>query len=265
MPELPEVEDAARRIRAVIVGRTLVRISLHHAAYRRRLSRTRARIAEGKRVLAVERRGKHQLIRLEGDVTVLVHFRMTGDWEIGLSSAPLDRFARAQLLFDDGLRVTFVDSRALGTLTVHRGHDGLPAFGMEPLEDGFTPQTLRVALARRRIPIKVALLDQDVVAGVGNIYAAEALWRARIDPRLPADMLDAAALRRLVRAIRLTLTNALRAPARYAQASDVRFKVYDREGKPCPRCRTAIQRITQSQRSTYFCSQCQGAVILRIR
>ncbi len=265
MPELPEVEDAARRIRAVLVGRTLVRISLHHAAYKRRLSRARARLAEGKRVLAVERRGKHQLIRLEGDVTVLIHFRMTGDWEIGVSSATPDRFARAELLFDDELRVTLVDSRALGTLTVHRGHDGLPDVGREPLEGGFTPQSLRVALTRRRIPIKVALLDQGVVAGVGNIYAAEALWRARIDPRLPANLLDAAASRRLVSAIRATLTSASRTPARYAQSSEVRFKVYDREGKRCPRCRAAIQRITQSQRSTYFCPRCQVAVTPRIR
>lgn len=257
MPELPEVEDAARRIRASLVGRTLVRVALHHAAYRRRLSRARARLAEGKRVLSVERRGKHQLIRLEDDVTLLVHFRMTGDWEIGESTSPLDRFARAHLLFDGGLRVTFIDSRALGTLTVHRGADGLPDAVTEPLGAGFTSRALGLALARRRIPIKVALLDQGVVAGIGNIYAAEALWRARIDPRTPANGLAAPALRRLVTAIRVTLRNALRAPARYSQASDERFKVYDREGKPCRRCRTKIERIMQAHRSTYFCSTCQ--------
>ena len=257
MPELPEVEDAARRIRAILLGRRLVRITLHHAAYRRRLPRAQARLAEGKRVLAVERRGKHQLIRLEDDVTLLVHFRMTGDWKTGNSSAPLDRFARAHLLFDDDLRVSFIDSRALGTLTVHRGLDGLPDAVTEPLDAGFTSRALGRALARRRIPIKVALLDQRIVAGIGNIYAAEALWRAKIDPRTPANGLETAALRRLVPAIRATLRTALGAPARYSQASDERFEVYDREGKLCRRCRTKIQRITQAQRSTYFCSTCQ--------
>jgi formamidopyrimidine-DNA glycosylase len=118
------------------------------------------------------------------------------------------------------------------------------------------------ALATRRIPIKVALLDQRIVAGIGNIYASEALWRARIDPRIPANRVKPARLPSLLRAIRATLNTALKRQERYygsgSDWTDVsRFAVYDREGEPCRRCRTAIKRITQAARSTYFCPNCQ--------
>lgn len=257
MPELPEVEDAARRLRAVVVGRTLERITVRHTAYRRRLPRALAAVAEGRRVLKVERRGKHQVVHLEGDVTLVTHFRMTGDWSIGNRGEAPHRFARALLDFEGDVRVALVDPRALGTITVHRGDVPLPPIGAEPLDDSFTPAGLRDALARRRIPIKVALLDQRVVAGVGNIYAAESLWRAKIDPRTPANALETPALRRLTAAIRRTLELASRAPARYQDGSEMRFKVYDREGRPCRRCRAKVARIIQGARSTYFCPKCQ--------
>lgn len=256
MPELPEVERAARRLRPRIVGRTLERIDLQHPSYRRRLTRAGARRAEGRRVLSVERRGKHQVIRLEGDVYILAHFRMSGHWEIA-SDGPPHRHARAVMHFGDDLRVSLVDSRALGTLTVHDDEADLPRLGMEPLGRQFTPELLAAVLARRRIPIKVALLDQHIVAGVGNIYAAEALWLAKIDPRTPARRLTPPQREALVAAIRLTLRGAGRGTARHGDSSGTRFKVYDRRGRPCLRCGTVIERIIQSQRSTYWCPSCQ--------
>lgn len=257
MPELPEVESAARRLRPRVVGRTLERIDLLHPAYRRRLPPAAARLTEGRRVLGVERRGKHQVIRLEGSVYILAHFRMTGSWEIAKADRPLHRYARAVMHFGDDLRVSLVDSRALGTFTVHQSEQDLPSLGTEPLEKEFTAEGLGAALARRRIAIKIALLDQRVVAGVGNIYAAESLWRAKIDPRTPSNTLSPVQLEALVDAIRQTLRSAGRSGARYREDAGPRFKVYDREGKPCFRCGDRIARIIQAQRSTCYCPSCQ--------
>lgn len=258
MPELPEVEDAARRLRPVIVGRTLRRLSVLHPAYRRRLPRSRAKHAEGLRIVRLDRLGKHQVIRLEGDISILVHFRMTGDWEVVAPGSGMPEHARAILTLDTGTRVTLTDPRALGSLTVHRGDVPLPQMGLEPLDDAFNGTALLAALGSRRISIKQALLDQSVVAGVGNIYAAEALWRAKIDPQVSARDIGTAAANRLATALRRTLVTASRTPARYQQSSNLRFKVYDREGRPCARCRSPIARIIQGARSTYYCPSCQA-------
>jgi formamidopyrimidine-DNA glycosylase len=181
---------------------------------------------------------------------------MTGDWEIGRvteSEAPL---ARAVLEFEDGTRVSLVDPRALATVALHDSDSALPDLGPEPFDAAFTAESLGAALARRRGPIKPALLDQRVVAGLGNIYVAEALWLARISPRARATTLSAERRRRLVQAIRRVLH---RAPAgRYwADERTARWRVYDREGEACPRCRATIARIVQAGRSTYYCPRCQ--------
>jgi formamidopyrimidine-DNA glycosylase len=133
--------------------------------------------------------------------------------------------------------------------------------GPDALDPALTSTSLGRSLVRRRIPIKVALLDQAVVAGVGNIYASEALWRARIDPRRSSNELSTTALRKLLTAVRATLRAALKYQERY-YGSDAdrpgRFNVYDREGEPCRICRSKIRRITQAGRSTYFCPRCQS-------
>jgi formamidopyrimidine-DNA glycosylase len=204
----------------------------------------------------VERRGKHQLLHLDDGSVVHVHFRMTGDWDIGRVGEDDPPFARAALEFDDGTRASLVDSRALATLALHDSSDALPDLGPEPFDAAFTATSLGAALARRRGPIKPALLDQRVVAGLGNIYVAEALWLARISPRARAATLSDARRRRLVQAIRRVLR---RAPAgRYwADARTSRWRVYDREGLPCPRCGATVARIVQAGRSTYYCPRCQ--------
>lgn len=258
MPELPEVERAAEALRDAIGGRTIAHVRLLHASLRRRVSARILGALSGARVRDVERRGKHQLVHLEDGRVIHVHFRMNGDWVIGWAADPLPRFARAVLQFNDGARVVLEDSRALSTLEVHRTIDQVPlALGPEPHDPALTAVALSQALSRRRVPIKVALLDQRVIAGLGNIYTSEALWRARIDPRTSAATLGRAELSRLLTAVRAVITRAT--GGRYSRFEGARLDVYDREGVPCRRCRTPIERIRQAGRSTYFCPHCQPA------
>jgi formamidopyrimidine-DNA glycosylase len=261
MPELPEVERAVAVARAVALGRTITSVRVRHPSQRRGLPARDARSLVGDRVVAVERRGKSQHLVLASGRVLCVHFRMTGDWLVP-GPAPLPRPVRAVIAFDDGGRLALHDPRALSVISLcAAGEDGTAGLGPDALERAFTPEYLITALARRRIPIKVALLDQSVVAGIGNIYASEALWRARIDPRIPANRLTRARLATLVRAIRTTLRIALRRQERYYGSGNEddgnRFAVYDREGEPCRRCRARIKRIIQAGRSTYFCAACQ--------
>ena len=182
---------------------------------------------------------------------------MNGDWEAGRADEPLPRFARAVLDFDDGTRLVLVDSRALGTLDVHAaGEEPELGLGPDAADRGWTAAALGRALATRRGPIKTALLDQQLVAGLGNIYAAEALWRARISPFRRADSLDAAAVKRLRSAIAAVIKRAT--GSRYTDDDTVNLDVYDREGEPCRRCGTPIERVTQAGRGTYHCPRCQG-------
>lgn len=259
MPELPEVELASRRLRAAAEGRVITNLRLLHPALRRQLSRTEIASVKGARIERVERRGKHQLLHLAGGRTLIAHFRMSGDWHIAPAGSRRAAYARAELTLDDGTRVTLDDPRALSTFAISpTGDERLPPLGPDPLTPGFTPRALGRTLARRRAPIKPVLLDQSVIAGVGNIYASEALWRAKIHPVVAASSLDATALRSLTRAIRSVLRDALRNVERYYGDDAVnRFDVYDREGEPCRRDGTAIERIPQAGRSTYFCPTCQ--------
>lgn len=182
---------------------------------------------------------------------------MNGDWEGGDVAEPLPRFARAVLEFTDGSRLVLVDSRALGTLDVHPGGAALElGLGPDAADASWTAEQLGAALATRRGPIKPALLDQKLVAGLGNIYAAESLWRARIDPRLPARELAPPRVRKLRQAIAKVIERAT--GSRYTDDDRVELDVYDREGLPCRRCRTPIERIVQAGRSTYFCPVCQA-------
>ena len=256
MPELPEVEAAIQVLRRRAKGRTIARLRLLHPAIRRRLTPARVRSLVGVRIASVERRGKHQLLHL-GDGRVLrVHFRMNGDWAFGQTSDALPRFARAVLEFTDGSRLTLVDSRALGTVDLHPAGAPLDlGLGPDAADRKWTAQQLGLALMTRRGPIKPALLDQTLVAGLGNIYAAESLWRARVDPRAPSRTLTPLQVKALRAAIAAVLERAT--GARYTDDSTVMLDVYDREGMPCRRCTTTIERVTQAGRSTFFCPSCQ--------
>jgi formamidopyrimidine-DNA glycosylase len=259
LPELPEVEAASRLLSRAALGKTILSVRAIHPALRRKLPAARARRAKGKRIERIERRGKHQLITLDSGDTLVVHFRMNGDWEIGSVDDTLHRFARAVIELSDGTRISLVDSRALSSVTLDRnGISSLPKLGREASDPTLDAEYLLDALKRRKIAIKPALMDQSVVAGLGNIYAAEALWEAEIDPRTLSPRMTLARLRKLVDAIRLVLSPVKRRPGRYTEKRGVsRFAVYDREGKVCRRCSATIERIVQAGRSTYFCPGCQ--------
>ncbi|MFL5599762.1 MAG: Fpg/Nei family DNA glycosylase, partial [Gemmatimonadaceae bacterium] len=218
-----------------------------------------SRLLKGKRIDSIERRGKHQLLHLDSGDTLVVHFRMNGDWEIGTTSEPLDRFARAVIELTDGTRISLVDPRALSSITLDReGASSLPKLGREASDKTLDSDYLIEALKKKKIAIKAALMDQAVVAGLGNIYAAEALWEAEMDPRTPAVKVTRDKLDKLLSGIRLVLSPKKRRPGRYTDVRGAdRFAVYDREGKECKRCGGTILRIVQAGRSTYYCPDCQ--------
>jgi formamidopyrimidine-DNA glycosylase len=259
MPELPEVERAARRLTRAAIGKTIASVKAIHPALKRKLLPAQSRAAKGKRIESIERRGKHQLLHLDSGDTLVVHFRMNGDWEIGTTSDTLDPFARAVIELADGTRVSLVDRRALSSITLDKkGASSLPKLGREASDPSLDADYLLDTLKRKKIAIKPALMDQSAIAGLGNIYAAEALWEAEMDPRKPAAKASRVKLERLVDAIRLVLSPKKRLPGRYTDKRGVeRFAVYDREGKECRRCDGTIKRIVQAGRSTYFCPSCQ--------
>lgn len=258
MPELPEVEAALEVLRTRARGRTIVRMRVLHPALRRRLKPAQLRALGGARIARVERRGKHQLLHLDDGRVLHAHFRMNGDWTLAETGAPLPRFARAVLELDDGSSLVFVDSRALGTIDLHPAGAELDlGLGPDAADPAWTAAQLGAALALRRGPIKPALLDQRLVAGLGNIYAAESLWRARISPFTPCNVVTRAQISTLRKAIDAVIVRAT--GARYTDDDTVALDVYDREGRPCRRCGTIIERVVQAGRSTYYCPHCQPA------
>jgi formamidopyrimidine-DNA glycosylase len=185
MPELPEVEKAAQQLTRAALGKTIASVRAIHPALRRKLSPAKSRSAKGKRIERIERRGKHQLLHLDSGDTLVVHFRMNGDWEFGTTADPLDRFARAVIELADDTRISLVDRRALSSITLDKkGASSLPKLGREASDPSLDADYLLEALKRKKIAIKPAIMDQSVVAGLGNIYAAEALWEAEMNPRI---------------------------------------------------------------------------------
>ena len=253
VPELPEVERAVVALRRHVVGRRIASLDVHHAALRRRITPAQRRSVRGARVVGVRRRGKHQLLDLDDGRVLHAHFRMSGDWKAGRDAAAA-RYPRAAIVFDDGTSVVLDDPRALSSIELVAATDDSVA-GLGPEADDPTIEVSWFAsrLAKRRTAIKVVLLDQKVLSGIGNIYASESLWHSRIDPRRPANALTTVELRRLLKSIRAVLKKA--SGSRYD--GDGRFEVYDRAGRKCRRCRSTIERIPQAGRSTYFCPACQ--------
>lgn len=263
MPELPEVEHAVRRLRPHVEGRVIVHVQRWHAATRRALPPAAARAVAGRRVEAVERRGKYQCLRLDDGATIVAHFRLDGDWHVdrdGESPAP---HARAALCLDDGARACLVDPRAFATL--ERRPPGTPAvrgLGPEPWDPVLDGGGFRARFVRRRAPIKAVLLDQGVLAGVGNIYAAEALWRAGIRPSTPAHRVGEARAARLLAAVRAALEDGLAHHGRVFATADTPateqpLAVYGRAGRPCERCGAPVRRTADGHRGTYWCPRCQ--------
>jgi len=254
MPELPEVAAAVRRIRPRVRGRRIVAVEPLHAATRRALPPAVRRRLIGRTIAEVTRRGKYQLLVLDDGTQLVAHFRLDGDWVVQGSAAPVPPHARLVLRLDHDRSLILTDPRALASVTC----DLIPDIGPEADAPDLTTDTLLARLAGTRTPIKLALLDQRRLAGLGNIYAAEALWRAGIDPRMPAKRLDRQQTARLLRGIRAALRDGERRAGRYRTGTRTApFKVYDRAGRSCTRCGEAIATLTQGGRTTYWCPGCQ--------
>jgi formamidopyrimidine-DNA glycosylase len=274
MPELPEVETIRSRLAPGLTGRRFERVEIHDP----RLTRPEPPEAvvaalEGERVAEVRRRGKYLIVAFESGRHLLIHLRMTGNV---LHPAPSgtadDAYRRAVVRLDNGSDVVYRDVRRFGTWELLEPGELEEYFaarrlGREPLEREFTTAALRRALAGRRAPIKAALLDQRAAAGLGNIYADEALWYARVHPLTPAGELgeeELGALRRGIRkALRLGIARQGATLRDYRGADGERgrmqeeFRVYGRAGEPCPRCGTPIEKTRAGGRGTWFCPRCQ--------
>ena len=288
MPELPEVEVLVRHLRPLLKGKTVRSAKARRSKILAPTSgRQFIRAMRGAKFMDVARCGKYLLftMRLAGrrEPALLVgHLGMTGRMYLLEKSAELPKHTAVSM--DLGThRFVFEDTRYFGRLTLDTG--ALERLGPEPLEKEFTAKHLGAALGRSGQAVKVKLLDQALVAGVGNIYASEALFRAGISPRAKANRLDAGQVKRLWRAIRQVLTIAIRQGSTlpidiagsgtrdglfyFGSKGDAngfyaeRLQVYDRRGLPCVKCGTAIERLTQAARSTYFCPQCQRGPVGR--
>jgi len=272
MPELPEVETIARRLASNAQARTVTGVDVLWdrtvdrpcvAAFRRELT--------GATIDRVRRRGKVLVFELGARGTLLVHLRMSGRFTSRQrqDEAP-HRHTRLTLRLDNGIRLDFVDQRKFGRFyLVDDPMELLAPLGPEPLDDAFTPETLHRRLVNRRGEIKRLLLDQHFIAGIGNIYASEALWQAGIHPRRVAGSLSPAETTRLHHAIVDVLSSAIRNggtsledrayvyPDGGTGKHQQHLGVYDRAGDACPTCGYAVTRIVQGQRSTYLCPICQ--------
>lgn len=277
MPELPEVETIRAQLAERIPGRTLTGVQVFDPKLvsPEEPEDVVARLV-GRRIASVGRRGKYLLIGLDGDETLAVHLRMTGrlHWTPGAPTEE-ERFLRARFHLDDGSTMTFGDMRRFGRAWIVSGApDEVEDYwrarvGVEPLSPRFTARVLEDLLEGRRGPIKAVLLNQALVAGLGNMYVDEALYQAGVHPLRPAGSLDPAELRRLHRAIRDRLAAAVEAGG--ASIDSYRdslgekgtmqdlLRVHLHAGEPCLRCRTTIVKTRVAQRGTYFCPRCQPA------
>jgi formamidopyrimidine-DNA glycosylase len=264
LPELPEVETERGRLAPRVEGRRIAAARIDDS----RLTRPEppewvaARLA-GERVTAVERRGKYLLIRLESGDTLVVHLRMTGSFRYEPAS-----HERAVLELEDGTRIAYRDLRRFGTWTLLDAAEVdeylSVRLGPEPLGRGFTTAHLAERLRGRRAPVKAAILYQRTVAGLGNIYADEALWHARVHPLRPAGEVSEDEIAAIRAGIRLALRRGIR-----RQGADLgdgtysggrmqrEFRAYGRTGRPCDRCGTPIEKIRAGGRGTWFCPSCQ--------
>ena len=273
MPELPEVESVRRQLEPALVGRRFERVRIDDPRLVRPYEPAEvAAELEGERVVAVERRGKYLVVRFESGRVLLIHLRMTGSLlhaRGGLLQD--DPHRRAVVTLDDGSDVAYRDVRRFGTWLLLEPGEADPYLGArvgdEPLDALFTAARLGERLAGRRTSLKAALLDQRTLAGMGNIYTDEALWRARLNPLRPAADLDRTELRRLHRGIRAALEHGLarqgstlrdyRLPDGSGGSMQHEFRVYGRRDEPCDRCGTPIARTRVAGRTTWYCPTCQ--------
>jgi len=269
MPELPEVETIVRGLRASIIGTT---ISSAHVSLRKMAvappGLTFEEVLRGERITDVQRRGKYALIRLHSGRSLVTSLRMTGRLVVQNPDEAPYPYAYVTLRFSDKRRLAFADVRQFGRMRlVEPGEEWDANLGIEPLSGDFTPERFIAMLSGRTTPIKAFLLDQRRLAGVGNIYACEALWQARIRPDKPAGTLTKPAVRRLHHALVDVLERAVNLRGSsvddYVDAEGLQggfqnvLSVYGRAGAACARCKGGIVRTVIAQRGTWWCRKCQ--------
>ena len=278
MPELPEVETVMRGLQVRLEGRVLLRAVARRPDLRWPLPPGLAATLTGARITSFRRRAKYILMRLDSGWSVLLHLGMSGRMLLEpVGRNEITMHEHLELETDDGWRVGFVDPRRFGSVDLietarEDAHRLLAGLGPEPLDEAFSVKVLEAALAGKKTPIKAALLDQKVVAGLGNIYVCEALFRAGISPQRLASSVPGVRAGRLVPAIKQTLMEAIAAGGSslrdYVQTNGElgyfqhAWKVYGREGEPCSQCPgppacDGVRRIVQSGRSTFFCPRLQ--------
>ena len=270
MPELPEVETTVRGLARYLDGARLARVELRRANLRRPFPLDLVQVLTGARVTGLGRRAKYGLIHTDRGQSMVFHLGMSGRWRI--EPEELGKHDHLVLETEAGHVLSLCDPRRFGSvdLVEEAKLDAWPAFaalGPEPVGEGLTAAHLKAALAGRSAAIKAMLLDQRIVAGLGNIYVCEALFRAGIDPGKAAGRVFAPALARLVPQIKTVIAEAIEAGGStlrdYAQPDgqlgyfSKRFDVYDRAGQPCTQCGAPILRFAQGGRSTWYCKKCQ--------
>ena len=275
MPELPEVEIVARSLNKLTARRKIASAELLRARLAPDTDQSRfAADLESSVVNFVHRRGKHVLFDLSNGRTLITHLRMSGKFMLLGDAAENPKFTHAIMNFDDGERLVFQDQRHFGLMKIVETSElneskEIKKLGPEPLGEDFTVDYLRSALQTCRRSLKEFLLDQTKVCGLGNIYASEAMFLSRANPRIAAHKLSKPKTAALFDKIRLVLADAIALGATipivahdiggsiYGNGSDWEWRVYDREGDACRNCATPIKRIVQGGRSTYFCPKCQ--------
>lgn len=283
MPELPEVEILARHLRPLLLGKTIRGVEVRREKVLRPTSPDKFQeTLAGAKFTDLSRRGKYLLFTLHAKksrkiIPLLGHLGMTGKMFLAPKNCPLPK--HAAVIFDLGaMNFVYEDFRYFGRMTLDISP--IENLGLEPLEQHFSAKILAANLQRSGQPVKIKLLDQNIVAGIGNIYASEALFRARISPKLAANKMTLTQTKKLWRAIRDVLAEAIKFGStvqlkfadgksdglfyfgRAVEAPDYyeeRLRVYDRAGKPCLNCRRPIKRIVQAARSTFYCPHCQKA------
>ncbi len=271
MPELPEVETIKNELLPHIVGRCVNDVTLLWDGMVRQPSVEEfcSRLM-GQRLTGVARRGKYLILTLSSGKALIVHLRMTGSLLLKPASAEPDKYTRAILHLDEGIQLHFNDMRKLGTMwLVEDINSVVSKLGPEPLVASFTPETLLTCLNKRKAPIKALLCDQTLIAGIGNMYADEALFAARIHPLRSGESLSQEEVKRLHQSIRQVLRAAIGnkgasvdtylRPDGSSGTAHSQFRVAHRGGEPCPLCGTPIERIAIRNRGSYFCLKCQPA------
>jgi len=273
MPELPEVETVRRGLEGALKGAVIRKVILRRKNLRIPFPEGMAKRLEGQKIISIDRRAKYLLFYLDGVDVLISHLGMTGRFICHPTQVAGSGHDHVIIELGDGRTLIYNDARRFGLMTITpknalKTHPLLAEMGPEPFDKAFSATYLKTELAKRKIPIKVALMDQKLVVGVGNIYASEALFLAKINPQKPANKIPQNTIETLIISIQKTLQNAIDSggsslrdflhvsgEAGYFQHH---FNVYGRKGKPCFQCGTPIRGMGLSGRSTFYCPLCQG-------